>query len=511
MDVKKKPCECHIMAIANNPVNLSPKLPTLADIHRRSGELLALQAARQAARASRPGSLSDEPHCGEEAYPEEQSTHVFDEEVEDLPEEFRQTYFTGDPRPSPPPVPFAPPSPGLTDLALHGLAGRVVRSLAPHTEADPAAVLLQFLAAFGNLVGSAPHCRVGATRHGLNLFVVLVGESSKARKGTSWRQIDNLLAEVDSGWARHCVTIGRPTVKSILHTPGDPQSVTGRRLVLSEEFASVLHQLGRETGQLSPLLRCAWDGGDLSAHDVHHPLHTIAPHFSLVGHITQSDLAQHLSRVDSHNGFANRCLWASVRRSKSLPEGGSLSSEHHATLVRELRQTLDWVQAENDLLFARTPAARDLWNDRYDVLSQGREDAFGAATSRAEAQVLRLSAIYAALDRSPVVDACHLQAALAVWDYCRDSARLLFDTAPSDPTARRISEALDVNPQGLSRVQIRALFHRHVSKDRIDQALEQLMALDLIHRRTTAGRGRSATVWNKPVDMRPPETDPYGA
>ena len=134
-----------------------------------------------------------------------------------------------------------------------------------------------------------------------------------------------------------------------------------------------------------------------------------------------------------------------------------------------------------------------------------------AARILRDAQLLRLSAIYAALDRSPVVDACHLQAALAVWDYCRDSARLLFDTAPSDPTARRISEALDVNPQGLSRVQIRALFHRHVSKDRIDQALEQLMALDLIHRRTTAGRGRSATVWNKPVDMRPPETDPYGA
>jgi hypothetical protein len=59
-------------------------------------------------------------------------------------------------------------------------------------------------------------------------------------------------------------------------------------------------------------------------------------------------------------------------------------------------------------------------------------------------------------------------AALDVWDYCRDRARLLFDTAPTDPTARRISQALDVTPEGLSRVQIRALFHRHVSKDRID-------------------------------------------
>ena len=47
-----------------------------------------------------------------------------------------------------------------------------------------------------------------------------------------------------------------------------------------------------------------------------------------------------------------------------------------------------------------------------------------------------------ALDRTPLIDACHLEAALAVWDYCRDSARLLFDTAPIDPTAQRISQAL---------------------------------------------------------------------
>jgi hypothetical protein len=120
-------------------------------------------------------------------------------------------------------------------------------------------------------------------------------------------------------------------------------------------------------------------------------------------------------------------------------------------------------------------------------LSQGREDAYGAATSRAEAQVLRLSAIYAAFDRSPVVDACHLHAALAVWYYCRDSARLLFDTAPIDPTAGRISQALDVTPEGLSGVQIRALFNRHVSKDRIDLALEQLMTLGLINRETSCG------------------------
>jgi hypothetical protein len=77
-------------------------------------------------------------------------------------------------------------------------------------------------------------------------------------------------------------------------------------------------------------------------------------------------------------------------------------------------------------------------------LSHGR--AYGAATSRGEAQVLRLSAIYAALDCSPLVEACHLHAALAVWDYCLASARLFFDDSPIDPTVQRIGKALDAAP-----------------------------------------------------------------
>src|ERR1700722_17384987 len=89
----------------------------------------------------------------------------------------------------------------------------------------------------------------------------------------------------------------------------------------------------------------------------------------------------------------------------------------------------------------------------------------------------------------------------------------LFDTAPIDPTAQRISQALDVTPEGLSRVQIRALFHRHVSKERIDLALEQLLKLRLINRGTTAGRGRSASLWAKAqkpeTGTNTPETDPY--
>jgi hypothetical protein len=92
----------------------------------------------------------------------------------------------------------------------------------------------------------------------------------------------------------------------------------------------------------------------------------------------------------------------------------------------------------------------------------------------------------------------HLSAALAVWEYCSASARLLFDTAPIDPVARRINQALDLAPEGLSRDAIRGIFHGHVSKERIDLALQQLTALGLTSRETSTGRGRRGTHWEKP-------------
>ena len=97
----------------------------------------------------------------------------------------------------------------------------------------------------------------------------------------------------------------------------------------------------------------------------------------------------------------------------------------------------------------------------------------------------------------------------------QESAEFQDPYAVEDPTAQRIGQALDVAPEGLTRMQIRALFHRHVSKERIDLALEQLLKLGLINQGTTAGRGRATNLWTRPqnpeTSATPRETGPYGA
>ena len=443
------------------------RIPTLADVQRRRAELLGL--------------LSDPNQSGHSG---------------ELPDN-EQELAT----PTAPP-PAITPWPILADAAYYGVAGRAVRTIAPHTEADPAAILLQFLAAFGNMAGPAPHCVVESTRHNLNLFVILVGDSSKARKGTSWRHICRLFSEVDDLWIAHRVTSARLTADGLIHAVRDQEQATDRRLlVLSEEFAGVLHLLAREKGHLSPLLRCAWDSGNLHTLHRHRPLQATGAHISLIGHITQYELAHHLHRTEAHNGFANRCLWTAVRRSQCLPEGGNLTSDDFAGIAGELRRALNWIRSGTEHPpFTRDAHARELWNHRYPYLSHARAALFGAATSRAEAQVLRLSAIYAALDCSPVVSIPHLEAALAVWDYCSASAALLFIPIATDPIVDRIREALDASPAGLTRDQIRTLFHRHIRSERIDAALEQLTAEGNITSQKSQGRGRPSTLWSATED-----------
>jgi hypothetical protein len=442
-----------------------PHLPTLAEIQQRSAELLGfVPELRQPTKASEPG-----------PYP--------------------PTRPAADSPRTPPPGPTANPT--LGEAALHGLAGLAVRTIAPHTEAHPASILLQLLAAFGNMVGPGPHCMVDATRHGLNLFVVLVGDSSKGRKGTSWSQIARLLAEVDQPWLSTRVTTARLTASGLVYALRDQQPPTDRRLLaLSEEFASVLHTLKRGNGHLSPMLRCAWDSGNLPTLDMHQHLQATGTHTSLVAHITQRELDQNLHRTEAHNGFANRCLWASVRRTNCLPEGGSLSPSELSAVAGELRRALDWAAATPEVVFRRDAAARQLWQDHYPGLSQLRSGMRGAATSRAEAQVLRLSAIYAALESTSVIGLPHLQAALAVWDYCYTSASLLFGMSTGDPIADRIREALESSDPGLSKNQIRRLFHGHLEAHRIDAALEKLLTLGAISTRTEPTGGRPSSLWS---------------
>ena len=84
------------------------------------------------------------------------------------------------------------PSLPLSSPAYHGLPGEIVHAIEPHSEANPAAILLQLLVVSGNIMGRGPHLCVEADEHHPNLFAVVTGETSKSRKGTSFGYSERL-------------------------------------------------------------------------------------------------------------------------------------------------------------------------------------------------------------------------------------------------------------------------------------------------------------------------------
>ncbi len=115
------------------------------------------------------------------------------------------------------------------DEVFYGLAGDVVRTIEPETESDPIALLVQFLVFFGNAIGHGPHFMAEADRHALNLFVVLVGVTSKGRKGTSLGHIRRLFEAVDPHWVGDCVKSGLSSGEGIVWAvrDGDAPSTRG--------------------------------------------------------------------------------------------------------------------------------------------------------------------------------------------------------------------------------------------------------------------------------------------
>jgi hypothetical protein len=117
----------------------------------------------------------------------------------------------------------------------------------------------------------------------------------------------------------------------------------------------------------------------------------------------------------------------------------------------------------------------------------------GAMTARAEAQVMRLACLHAALDQTCLVSPAHLQAARALWQYCEASVRYIFGERTGDPMADRILQALDEQGE-LARAAISDLFDRHMEQARLGQALELLKRARLITEERVKTKGRPMTV-----------------
>jgi hypothetical protein len=165
-----------------------------------------------------------------------------------------------------------------------------------------------------------------------------------------------------------------------------------------------------------------------------------------------------------------------------------------APLVGKLRDAVTFAKGTGEI--TRDPQAKKFWAQKYPTLSADKPGLAGALTARAEAQVLRLSCIYALLDQSAVIRTEHLLAAIALWEYADRSVSFVFGDCLGDPLADELLRLLRLCPKGLTRTDMHHLLGRNVLADRIGRALGLLLERGLARREEEETGGRRAERWH---------------
>jgi hypothetical protein len=189
-------------------------------------------------------------------------------------------------------------------------------------EAADAATLLTVLVGAGNMLGAGPHAVVQADRHPMRENALLVGTTSKGRKGLSASTPREIFRRVDPTWRGN--RAGLSSGEGLIYIVRDARSETQpikergrvveyqnvivdggvddkRAFLLESEFAGVLRRMESDGNSLSAVIRQAWDSGDLETVTKNSPTRATGAHVSILGHITREELVASGAVITSMN------------------------------------------------------------------------------------------------------------------------------------------------------------------------------------------------------------------
>jgi Protein of unknown function (DUF3987) len=396
--------------------------------------------------------------------------------------------------------------PELDPAALHGLPGEVAVTLAASSGADPAAVLMTFLAMAGNASGPQPHAWFGGAQHPGRLFVVLVGDAATGRKGTALGAVEALFAEADPQWADERVLHGLQSAEAMIDNVADGRGDC-RLLIAESEFARLVTTMAR-SGTFSAQLRNAWDGRALQRTGVRRSQKASRAHVSLLGMITPEELLRHHHRLSQAGGLESRILYAYAAPAAEVspfaepPASSELAARVEAVLESSREAVMSHADPVSRYLLAvrgiqprvRVPVAPEVaqgWSRRVKPRLPVPGEGMAGLHSRAEAQVIRLAGIYAICDLAAEIGPEHVEAAVAAWSYCARSAEVVFSVPVaalpprSDPrvTARIVRFLHDRYPGWAARDEIGAALHGTATDRALTAALGGLAARGLTDQR----------------------------
>ncbi len=363
-------------------------------------------------------------------------------------------------------------------VAFDGLAGEAVRSLEHLTSASSIGMLMSLLAAWGGLFG------VRTNYHGEQpsvLFAVLIGETGRARKGTTtsavWSALNHALA---SGFVSIPISAnrwdglasGEALVRILFEAKGNDGTKPVYGLIVEEEFERLLRRMRSSEGYQSTLdtyLRQVFDARMIQHITATKTLRVHPPYgVSILGNVTRETLRQNVSPDMARSGFANRFLWCPIQE-RDVAVAGSAPWHFNDEVSRSLIDARGaWVGGQTVELEG---SALGLLNE-YGAYLRDLPGMVGAMGARLHVIASRIALVHAVLDRAQLIGRQFVDRAIALTEYIREGFQWSFrdDLGDEDANAlysailaatpRRFVDGLDGFVDGLSTRQARAVIGR---------------------------------------------------
>jgi hypothetical protein len=349
------------------------------------------------------------------------------------------------------------PRPQLHRAALHGVLREMVEAACANSEAVPSSVAIHILARFAATIGRTAYIQIGDQRRHLRMNALIVGPTSKGRKGTSSDMPRRLfeLVEQQLGWWPLRQLTALATGEGLIHQVRDPYTsrngdketvdpgIVDKRLFCDvSEFAGVLAQARREGATISTVLRDAFDGQVLTTPTKTSYCQASGTHIVVVGSVPETEIVKCLSDTDKSNGFANRFpMFYSVRtKTVPMPEPTDpvlmqMFAAHVAAALHEALQVGHIGMIEDAL---------ELWPTLYtQIEAKDYPPVVASLLGRRSLYLLIFAALLALLNRERAIGPDHLSAADAWMEYWEATALFVFSTGEQNEHALRMQKLKD--------------------------------------------------------------------
>ena len=410
--------------------------------------------------------------------------------------------------------------PRMAEEGFVPLLREIVDVACASSEAHPVAVASNVIAFFCAMVGRCVFQRIGDAVIHCRPFLLIVGKSGKARKGTAEHTVREIFKRADailrvwltnndrlrihSGGLSTGEGVGyaiRDSVEADENGKGGDLGVTDKRLLVVEpEFANVLAQLRRENNTLSPTVRNLFDGRDIAPLTKTSRTNATKPHVVIIGHITGHELKEKSTENDAANGLMNRFMLLYVFRPKLIALPEPTSDTKLDALARKIAEAViaatgKNLHGDNALETTLSNAAKRLWIDRYPQMTRDRDGKGGSLLARSEVYARMLAMIFAAMDGRHELHPDDLLAAIAWVEYWHASVTYVFNCPDEedglDPFTSEVLKAIHSQP-GIKLSELQDRWKRKRIKE-VHKALERLLNLapplvEEVQDKSTTGR-----------------------